>query len=168
MYLSVQRWLLRRDPVEWLWWERWSRADRYPKRDPWCVSQTKTLSVLPAGCALGSAGGYKGLMHSPRPQGPEPIWEDEMRKEKPLIVERKLTGVPGWLSRVSIWLLIWAQVTISRFMGSSPALGSVLTVQSLRGILSLPLPCVFSLSLSQSLSQSINRRLRSPRVADAL
>ena len=49
-------------------------------------------------------------------------------------------GVHGWLSQLSIWLLILAQVMISRFVSLSPALGSALTVQSLFGILSLPLP----------------------------
>ena len=55
------------------------------------------------------------------------------------------------------WVAQWikcptlAQVTISQFMGSSPALGSVLTMQSLLGILCLPLslPLPHSLSLSQ-------------------
>ena len=50
-----------------------------------------------------------------------------------------------------------AQVMISRFMGSSPALGSVLTAWSLEPAsdsvspsLSLPLPCSHSVSLSVS------------------
>ena len=54
-------------------------------------------------------------------------------------------------------LLILAQVVISRFVGLSPMLGSVLMLQSLLGILSLslslspslPLPCSCSCSLSQ-------------------
>ena len=48
-------------------------------------------------------------------------------------------------------LLVSAQVTISRLVGSSPTSGSVLTVQSLLGILSLPLSApsllVFALCL---------------------
>ena len=48
-------------------------------------------------------------------------------------------GAPSWLSQLSIQLLISAQAMISRFMNSSPASGSLLTVQSLLGILSLPL-----------------------------
>ena len=55
-------------------------------------------------------------------------------------------GAPGWLSRLSIWLLILAEVMISWSMGSSPTSGSALTVWSLLGILSL------SLSLSLCLS----------------
>ena len=51
------------------------------------------------------------------------------------------------LSRLSIGHLISAQVTISRFTGSSPASGSVLTVQSLLGILSLCPSSPHSLSL---------------------
>ena len=50
--------------------------------------------------------------------------------------------------------LISAQVMISQFVGQSPGSGSSLTVQSLLGILSLsvsvPLPCSFSISLSQN------------------
>ena len=60
------------------------------------------------------------------------------------------SGTPGWLSWVSIWLLVLAQVTISQFVKSSPASGFVLTAWSLLAILSLPLslslPCLFSLS----------------------
>ena len=48
-----------------------------------------------------------------------------------------------------------ARVTIPRFVGSSPASGSVLTAQSLKPAsdsvcvsLSLPLPCLYSVSLS--------------------
>ena len=58
---------------------------------------------------------------------------------------KRQLGVPGWLSRLSIRLLILAQVMISRFGSSSPTSASVLVVQSLLGILSLPLclsPCL--------------------------
>ena len=53
---------------------------------------------------------------------------------------RILLGVPGWRSWLSIWLLISAQVVISRLTRSSSALGSVLTAQNLLGIISLSLP----------------------------
>ena len=58
---------------------------------------------------------------------------------------------PGaWVAQ-SAKLSISAQVMISRLVGLSPESGSVLTVQSLLGILSLPLsappPFVLSLSL---------------------
>ena len=60
-------------------------------------------------------------------------------------------GAPGWLSWLSVQLLISAQVMISRFVSSSPTLGSVLTVQSLLGILALPFcPSPPMLSLSQN------------------
>ena len=49
------------------------------------------------------------------------------------------SGTPGWLSRLSDQLLTPAQVMISRFVGSSPASGSALTVWSLLLILSLSL-----------------------------
>ena len=50
---------------------------------------------------------------------------------------------------MSTRLLIWAQVTISLLVGSSPASGSVLAVWSLLGTLSpsLPLPCSLSLKI---------------------
>ena len=43
------------------------------------------------------------------------------------------------VAQLSIWLLISAQVMISRFVRLSPTSGSALTVWSLLGILSLPL-----------------------------
>ena len=62
----------------------------------------------------------------------------------------------AWVAQ-SIKRLPSAQVMISWFVGSSPALGSVLTVRSLPGILSLspslslslPLPGLLSISLSK-------------------
>ena len=55
-------------------------------------------------------------------------------------------GAPGWLSQLSVRLLISVQVMISRFVELSPASGSVLTVWSLLGILSLPLSLPLTLS----------------------
>ena len=59
-------------------------------------------------------------------------------------------GVPGCLSQLSVRLLIWVQVMISQFVGSSPVLGCELTVRSLLGVLclslSLPIPHFLSLS----------------------
>ena len=52
-------------------------------------------------------------------------------------LKNKLLGEPGWLSGLSIQLLVSAQVTISWFIGSSPGLASALTVWSLLWILSL-------------------------------
>ena len=64
---------------------------------------------------------------------------------------KKILGAPGWLSVKHLTL---AQVMISQFMGSSPALGSVLTAQSLEPTkdsvsLSLCPSPAYSLSLSQ-------------------
>ena len=71
-----------------------------------------------------------------------------------------ILGAPGWLSWLSVRLLISAQVRISWFMGWSPVSGSVLTVQSPLGILSLPLsllfPCVHG--HVHTLSLSINKK----------
>ena len=58
----------------------------------------------------------------------------------------------GWLSWLSVRLLVSAWVMISWFVGSSPVLGSTLTAWSLSGILFLPL----SLSLSSALFLKIN------------
>ena len=60
-------------------------------------------------------------------------------------------GVPGWLSWVSYWLLISAQVMVSRFMGLSPVLGPVLIVGCRLGILSPSVSTTPLLSLSLSL-----------------
>ena len=49
----------------------------------------------------------------------------------------KKQGVPGWLSWLSVWPLISAQVMISGFMSLSPTSGSALTVWSLFRILIL-------------------------------
>ena len=69
-------------------------------------------------------------------------------------------GAPGKLSQLSVQLLISAQVTISQFMRSSPALGSALTAWSLLRIVSLPsvsLPCSCTCALSLTLSLSQNK-----------
>ena len=71
-----------------------------------------------------------------------------------------LAWAPGWLSWLSVQLLVLAQVMISRFMSSSPVSGSLLSVQSplciLCPLLSLPLPCSHMCSLSLSLKKEIN------------
>ena len=72
-----------------------------------------------------------------------------------LFVYKVGLGEPGWLGHLSVWLLISAQVMMSRFMGFSPGSGSGLTVWSLLGILclsSLFARPLFSLTLSLSLS----------------
>ena len=56
-----------------------------------------------------------------------------------LILKQIIIGAPGWLSWLRVRLLVWAQGMISRFVRLSPMSGSVLTVQSLLGILCLPL-----------------------------
>ena len=60
---------------------------------------------------------------------------------------------PDWLSWLGVWLLISAQVMISQFVGLSPVSGSVLTAQSLPGILSL------SLSLSAPLPLFLSKKI---------
>ena len=65
------------------------------------------------------------------------------------VFQKYACGAPGWLSQLSVRLLILAQVMILRFMGSSPVLGSVLRVQSLEFSL-----CTFS-ALSHSFSLSL-------------
>ena len=82
---------------------------------------------------------------------------EEFAKQRSQVMSAKIRnvgGAPGWLSGLSVQLLVSAQVMISRFMASSPASGSVLTAQSLLGILSLSSsPCappLLTLSLSLS------------------
>ena len=70
-------------------------------------------------------------------------------------VKNNKRGAPGWLSRLSVRLLVSAQVVISWFVSSSLASGSVLTVRSLLGILALsslsglPRSCCLSLKISK-------------------
>ena len=65
------------------------------------------------------------------------------------ILKRYVRGI--WVAQ-SVKCLTWAQVTLARFMSSSPKSSSVLTAWSLEPALclpvSLPLPCSRSLSLS--------------------
>ena len=80
-----------------------------------------------------------------------------------LSLKSRIYGAPGWFRRLSVRLLISAQVMISQFMRSSPASGSALTVWSLLGILSPSLSftllhtCMCTLFLSLSLSQKIQQ-----------
>ena len=53
--------------------------------------------------------------------------------------KRFIWGALGGLSQLSIQLLVSTWVMISQFVGSNPALGSVLMVQSLLGVVFLPL-----------------------------
>ena len=62
-------------------------------------------------------------------------------------------GAPGWLSGLSVQLLISAQVMMSRFVISSPTSGAALPVRSLLGSLSLPLP--YSRFLSKNKKQNL-------------
>ena len=82
---------------------------------------------------------------------------NNLRKED----KKTISGVLRWLGRLSVWLLILAQVMISRFARLSPELGSVLSAWSLLGILALPhsvpLPC--SLTCTLSLSLKINKNI---------
>ena len=75
-----------------------------------------------------------------------------------VILKKEKGGSPGWFSWLSIRLLISALAMISRFMGLSTMLDSVLTAQSMLGILSpvsLPLfPLTHAFALSLSLSQN--------------
>ena len=53
-----------------------------------------------------------------------------------LLKNLKQFGAPGWLSQLSIQLLISPQVMISQFVSLSPISGYVLTAWSLLGIVS--------------------------------
>ena len=69
----------------------------------------------------------------------------------PITHKEKLLRAPEWLSRLSFWLLISAQVMISWFVRLSHKYSSVLIAWSLLGILSLPLSVPLPSSLSLSL-----------------
>ena len=61
------------------------------------------------------------------PQSPKNVFQIL----KNLLSEKYTPGVPGWLSQLSVQLLIWAQAMISGFLSLSPTSGPVLTSQSL-------------------------------------
>ena len=65
-------------------------------------------------------------------------------------------GAPGWFSRLGVWLLIPSRVMISWFLGSSPASGSALSMESAWDSLSSSLSLCPSPALSLSLK--INRQ----------
>ena len=71
------------------------------------------------------------------------------------LILRKIVGASGWLSWLSVQLLVSAQVMIIKFMRLSPALGSVLAARSLLGILSLPLSVSLCPSAARVLSLSL-------------
>ena len=91
------------------------------------------------------------------PGTPKKLFLKKRRLEQKYVTEvtywnnkEKLRG--AWVAQ-SVKHLTLAQVMISRFTGSSPALGSVLAVQSLLRILCLPLsaappPLVLSLKIN--------------------
>ena len=69
------------------------------------------------------------------------LWQEREIKEEavsPPSVKTACSGVPAWFSRLSIRLLISAQVMSSLFVGRIPTSGSALTAWSLFGIFSLP------------------------------
>ena len=82
-------------------------------------------------------------------------WEDV----EYILYLRKVQA-PEWLSWLSVWFLVSAQVMISQFMKWSPASGSVLTVRSLLGILSLPLSLPLPCLCAHALSLKINKHLK--------
>ena len=70
------------------------------------------------------------------------LWPDFSKASARELIPQELASRGawgGWLSRLSIRLLISAQVMIPRFVSLSPALGFALTALGLLGILSLPL-----------------------------
>ena len=84
---------------------------------------------------------------------PSPIQPSHLPIEP--LLEDPNRGAPGWLSRLSVQLLVSAQVMISRFMSSSPVSGSVLIAQGLEPAsdsmfpsLSAPPPLMLCLCLS--------------------
>ena len=69
---------------------------------------------------------------------------------------RGAVGASGWLSWLSVWHWVSAEVVISRFVSSSPASGSVLPARSLLGIPSPSLSVPPLLACSPSQNKYIN------------
>ena len=70
-----------------------------------------------------------------------------------LSFENLKLGAPGWLSWLSVQLLVSAHIMISQFGSSSPTLGFALIARNLLEILSLFLSLCLSPACSLSLSQ---------------
>ena len=106
---------------------------------------------------------------TPPPPGPERLVEDCPQsfpaawlfgEEGPRVSaqqipsEERPRGVTWGLSRLSLGLLISAQVVIAHFVGSSPPSGSVLTARLGFSPSPLSAPPLLTLSVSLSLSQN--------------
>ena len=72
--------------------------------------------------------------------------------------ENPEVGAPGWLSRLSIRLSISAQIMISWFMGSSPTLGSVLSLEPAWASSSFPVSLCSSPASSLSLKNKLKKK----------
>ena len=86
------------------------------------------------------------------------LWPQDTGKGKEDL-RNETYGAPAWLSWSSIWLLISAQVMIWWFVRSSPTSGSVLTVQSLLGILPLPLSAPLLLVCTRAHTHSLSLKI---------
>ena len=78
-----------------------------------------------------------------------------------MALEQERTGAPVWLSQIGIQLPV--QVVISRFMGASPASGSVLMAQSLEPASDSVSPCLSApppLPLGLSQKQMLKKKKR--------
>ena len=69
---------------------------------------------------------------------------------------QKWSGAPGWLSQLSVWLLVLTQNMISHFVSSSPTLGPRLSawILSLSLSLSLSVPPQHVYSCARSFAQN--------------
>ena len=74
-------------------------------------------------------------------------------------------GAPGWLSWLSVQILVSARIMISWLMSLSPASGSALTVWSLLGILSLFLS-LLSLPCSRAVSLCLKKKKKEKKEKD--
>ena len=73
------------------------------------------------------------------------------------LARKQKARAPGWLSRLRVQLLISAQGTISQLVRWNPALGSVLTGQSLLEIVCLTLSLSLSLKINKFKQQQQQR-----------
>ena len=91
-------------------------------------------------------------------------WAGVKARNESATQKKQWAGVPGWLSRLCIALLVSAQVMIARFVCLSPPSDSPWTARSLLGVLSFSLSLcltLMSLSLSKINTEKIFKKANS-------
>ena len=118
------------------------------------VTISQFMSSSPASCSVLTAQSLEPALDSVSPSLSAPPQLTLSLSLSKINIKKKSRG--AWVAQL-VKHLTSAQVMISRFMGSSPVLGSVLTARSLLGILSLSLSLSLSASPLFSLSLSLSQ-----------